>query len=94
MSAVGRRAFTPPPPSPQTFIFRCLDTIAAHDANKNTSDNSLKYEGDDGLIHQLLDDHANYYVQRDGCQVCLITLSCSHVPERADDSSLDGRTVN
>ena len=49
-------------------MFRCLETVAAKDSS-GSHRHALKYIGDDGRIHQLLDDDANYFVEKDGCQV-------------------------
>jgi len=48
-------------------VFRCLETVAAKDSS-GSHRHALKYIGDDGRIHQLLDDDANYFVEKDGCQ--------------------------
>jgi len=53
----------------QSFIFRCLETVPAVEFSENSTVDALQYLGDDREVHQLLDDDANYYIQKEGCQI-------------------------
>lgn len=61
----------------QSFIFRCLETVPAVEFSENSTVDALQYLGDDREVHQLLDDDANYYIQKEGCQVTSISVFIS-----------------
>uniref|UniRef100_H2ZII8 Fibrillar collagen NC1 domain-containing protein n=1 Tax=Ciona savignyi TaxID=51511 RepID=H2ZII8_CIOSA len=50
------------------FKFKCKGVVAAYDTQHSSYASALKYRGDDGSVHKLLDGEAAYYIGHDGCQ--------------------------
>uniref|UniRef100_F6R9B7 Fibrillar collagen NC1 domain-containing protein n=2 Tax=Ciona intestinalis TaxID=7719 RepID=F6R9B7_CIOIN len=72
----------------QKFKFKCMGVVAAYDTQYNSYTSSLKYRGDDGSVHKLLDGEASYYISNDGCQFKTMEEAETEFTIRTNDLSM------